>query len=69
MENEVSSDEFYTKAKGKTAQAAFNTARERAQWAHDHSGHTGTISPAIGFADWRMGRPVLGVLGRRRWLD
>lgn len=35
---------FMTKAKGKTAQAAFNTARDEAQWEHGHGGYTGTIA-------------------------
>src|SRR5437867_618522 len=42
-------DEFYTKAKGKSAQDAFEAAREEAQWGHGHSGRTGTIAEKSSF--------------------
>jgi hypothetical protein len=41
--------EFYTRATGKTAEAAFKIAREQAQRIHGHSGHTGTIADKDSF--------------------
>jgi GH43 family beta-xylosidase len=40
----MSGETFYTKAKGDTPQAAFNAAREQAQYDYGHAGYTGTIA-------------------------
>lgn len=40
---------FAVRAKGKTAQEAFNTAVEQAAWEHGHGGYTGTIAEKSSF--------------------
>lgn len=40
----MAADEFVTTAEGATAREAFRNAVEDAQYAHGHSGHTGTIA-------------------------
>lgn len=41
--------DFYTKAKGKTAQEAFNSATEQARWESGNGGYTGTIAEKHSF--------------------
>ena len=41
--------EFWTKARGKNAKAAFNTAVEDARYEHGHGGYTGSIAEKSGF--------------------
>lgn len=40
---------FATVAKGKTAQKAFDHARDEAAWEHGHGGYTGTIAEKSNF--------------------
>ncbi len=40
---------FSTRAKGKTADAAFKSAQEQARYDHGHSGYTGTIAEKPSF--------------------
>lgn len=45
----MGAEQFSTTARGKTAQEAFDDAREKAWYDHGHAGYTGTIAEKPGF--------------------
>lgn len=45
----MGAETFETKAKGKTAQRAFDAAQKEARYMHGHCGYTGTIAEKPGF--------------------
>jgi hypothetical protein len=48
-EEPMGADTFGTRAKGKTAEEAFRSAVENAQWEHGHGGYSGTIAEKRSF--------------------
>ena len=43
---------YVTVSKGKTANEAFSSAHEQAQWEHGHGGYTGTIAEKDAFVEF-----------------
>jgi len=43
---------YVTVSKGKTANEAFSSAHEQAQWEHGHGGYTGTIAEKDSFVEF-----------------
>jgi len=50
----MGAEQFWTKAKGKTAQVAFQDAVEKAQYEHGHAGYTGTIAEKLSFEEFPL---------------